>query len=368
MMNPDKVLAQISDAVIEHPAFVEARETILRGIAYGSTGRVIVVAGPSGVGKTRLLRNIDELFISRWRKDAHSNESPPLVLEAIAPDRGSFAWNAFFYDALIGLNELSPNRKRCLNSAKGRNAEATYSRPRQRASTNELRRMVIDAIKIKKPCMMLIDEAQLLGRVRTRTKLGENLDVIKGLANATNCNIIMFGTSESRDMLYANAQLSRRVSVIHFRRYKKTKRGVEDYLLSLNSLIREMKLPVHDSVYQDPLYFYDHGLGCVGVLIEWLMRAFECQTDRGDAQLTMAHFKMTRLSDMTLKTMLKEALAFEALQSSSDYFDYDSCVQLDIFGEHLSHEGLLKTPKNNRVAIKRKPGQRLPKRDPVGDA
>ncbi len=75
-------------------------------------------------------------------------------------------------------------------------------------------------------------------------------NLLKSFANLPSTNLLMLGAYGSQALVEASAQLSRRVSVVHFPRYPSTEKGREDYGFLLNSLEANIPLPYKVNLMQ----------------------------------------------------------------------------------------------------------------------
>ena len=96
------------DCTVVHPHLKKAYEEFRDAVSNPGGASLIFLFGPTGVGKTTLLRQISKVMIeehcSRIQKD--SDYLPVATAEARAPESGSFDWKSYYQSVLASLSEL----------------------------------------------------------------------------------------------------------------------------------------------------------------------------------------------------------------------------------------------------------------------
>lgn len=361
LKNPaNNLLKTFDHTVVQHPKFMSVFDEIATHLQFGAAGRVIVVVGPTGVGKTTMIRYLDQQLINHIRQHDF-DAAPPLLLEAMAPEVGEFSWKDFYVRALLSLNEPSIEKKNNLDEVAEkvrRGEKLTWFR---RLTTADLRRQFEVAIRSHRPIAALIDEGQHFGKSRSVVRKKDNFDVIKSHANVTAITMILFGTYEIKDLLYVGAQLSRRIEVIHFPRYRATEEGLDEYSKTVSSFLKALPLPLARTVSRDIRYYFRYSLGCTGILHTWLRKALERALKAGRKVLDQEHLDAARLSARQLEAIGEEIVEFELFFESNNLDDVWQNLGLTTAKKDTAPD-----TNNNKGKDGRKPGVRNPKRDPVG--
>lgn len=345
---------KFSSAVILHTKFEEVSSSLFHHMALGDRGRMIAVAGPTGVGKTTLLHFFEQKLREHVLGNDLSDMGPPIVVEARKGELEKFSWKAFYLDVLQALNEPAFDKKTNLSARLDelRSGEmVAYSR---RMSTAELGGIVKKAIELHRPIALIVDEAQHIGS--STWQRVNSLDVLKGIANGGATSLVLFGTYELREFLYESAQLAHRVKVINFGRYGASQEDQENFARAFLSIWKEFDLPIADPMNDEVEYLYNHSLGCVGVLLSWVKRSMISASEKGDQKISKRHFEAERHSNQQLRVMSADILEFEALHE--DLGDF-------VFLEVQAPSSALDKLDNPKVRSSSRPGRRLPVRDKI---
>ncbi|MBO3463586.1 ATP-binding protein [Aetokthonos hydrillicola Thurmond2011] len=322
-MDKQKLLAQFKEYAVLHPQLARVDAHLLRAIREPAGFAHVLVYGPSGVGKTTMIRQVAKrlnendigytpsngLGINR-----HIPQLPLLVIETRPPDAQVFNRTDYYRTALKLLDEPFYERRMLVDieatetwEKKGRGRS---SRTSQFNESPELRHALEEAMVKRNVRAVVLDEAQHLMKLGTGSSAGkllDQLDWIKSMTNVTGVLHILIGTYEILNFRNLSGQASRRGLDIHFPRYLyQNEKDRLDFQAALLALLKQVPLNTDiPELMQRWLYFYEHSIGCVGVLKDWLIRAVAAALDDGNDSLS---FKQLQEHSLTLPQCERMAL------------------------------------------------------------
>ena len=353
-----------------HPRLVTTREALLNAIHEVPPNSLILVFGPTGVGKTTLRAKIEQLLAAELLPVLETDRGrlPVVSVECIAPESGSFSWRDHFRRLLLQMDEPLVDYK--INTAAPVHIGDKVVRfmPSARAAGAEHHHAVERALAYRRPAAVLIDEAQHLARMSSGRRLSDQLDVIKSLANRTNTVHVLIGTYELLAFRNLSAQLSRRSIDIHFPRYKADDADdLKIFLTIVKSFEQQLPLSEPPDLLKDWEYLYERSIGCVGVLKDWLARALVSVSRRNAGSLDRKDLEAHAPSIAQCDKMLSEAAEGEVRLLESAEERSRLRTRLGLSAKENSEDAAdssIKIASPNRNMLK--PGQRRPVRDAVG--
>lgn len=271
-----------------HRLLRETYEKLRSAIRIPTSGRIILVYGPSGVGKTTLREGIQRKIIEEMMPQliADPGRIPIVGVKVEAPDTGNFDWKKFYKSMLKALDEVLIDHKtsyRVPGVSRDQDGNLVFDRG---ATKPDLSDAVFSAVEHRKPVAIIADEAQDMGIISSGRKLIDQMNRIKHLADTFKVPFVLIGTFDLLKFRLLNEQLSRRAVEIHFWRYRaELEEDVEEFKDILNSFQKKMALVEEPDLEGRWEYFYERTLGCVGVLKDWLTQAFQTSLENGEQTL-----------------------------------------------------------------------------------
>ena len=272
---------------VKHPRLEEVDRAVTGAIEEHASSVYLLVYGPSGVGKSTVMRRVTERFAS-----AEPNRSivPVVLVEASSSDIGAYARLDYYRQVLTQLREHAAVKDRLVNIALS--AKPTRNM-RDVAEWLDIRDAVQYALQRLQVRPRVIDEAQHLMQVETYHKPVEQLNWLKNMTNQTNVLHILVGTYGLFDFRNLDAQAARRGRDLHFPRYHlETMTERREFVGALRSLLEHVPLACEmDDLLAHWRWFGELSIGCIGVLSDWMVDTVATLFREGGTTLTIEALK-----------------------------------------------------------------------------
>jgi DNA polymerase III delta prime subunit len=327
-------LTHFKEYAVSHPQLLQVDKVLMQAIQEPAGFAHVLIYGPSGVGKTTMIRQISRRLNeilpaaatvgvaspseNRSSYRHGSSESVPLLLiETRPPDGGAFNRADYYRTALKLLGEPFYERRLLVDidteqtiEKKGRGR----SKATQFNDSPELRHALEAAMAKRGVRAVILDEAQHLMKIGSGAsggKLLDQLDWIKSMTNVTGVLHILIGTYELLNFRNLSGQASRRGLDLHFPRYLfQHEQDRQDFQGVLLALLKQVPLTTDlPALMQQWFYFYERSIGCIGVLKDWLIRAVAAAIRDGSDTLTQG-----RLEEHALSLSQCERMALDAIE------------------------------------------------------
>lgn len=348
---------------INHRIMQHTINELLEAIYEPAGSSIIMVFGPSGVGKTTLKRLVEmkvtEKLLPQLKVDR--GMIPITGIELVSPDLGNFNWKDYYRRSLEALYEPMINNK--INYEKRMDPEQSQKRisPFTIRTAPELRKSLEKAFTHRRPIAFIIDEAQHFAKMSTGKRLQDQLDSIKSLANMTNTTHILIGTYDLLSFANLSGQLSRRTTDLNFPRYTlESKQDIEDFQQIIYSLQNKLPLKEQTDLLEHWEFIYERSVGCVGILKNWLDRCLFGVLKDGKEKIELEDLEKYALSIHKVEKIISEILLGEAMITGDN--EKRTRVQWMLGFNNIETDAV----KNIKEKTKSVVGKRKPKRDQVG--
>jgi hypothetical protein len=368
---PRDRLAYFKAYTVRHTRLERAFTELIQAISEPANAAYILLVGPTGVGKTTLRLGIERHLIAAVSAalDGHAGRLPVCSTTAVGPDSGTFNWKDYYRRALQALQEPLIGDKVAIGEHEAPQRGGARLAVASSAESPVLRRALEHALQYRRPQAFIVDEAQHFLKVASGRRLQDQMDSIKSLADYGETVHVLLGTYDLLALQTLNGQVIRRGITLHFPRYRAER--PEDVVAFQRVLVSfEQQLPVR--VKPDLLalwpYCFERSLGCVGVLKDWLTRALATALAEDATTVTPAHLRRHALAAAGCERMLSEALHGEEQLAEQE----EAVVRLRFrLGLPAPEDSAPHSQRDTRTEPKtagagtRRPGERLPKRDPI---
>lgn len=341
-------------SVIRHGAFDEARSSVMFKLDCSSNTEVVLLVGPSGVGKTTLMAQIVESLLSREQAtmERDLNYHPVIMTTAAATGHRQFDWRILYRDALQALGDpfvdvrgTTPLAREHQNKLAG-----------ESLSASQLRCDLEAEFRIRRTLYWFIDEAQHVLMGGRSGVPGNQFDVLKSLAQRTGVKLLLSGPYELMSHLAHSAQLARRSETVYLPRYRwESQEDLQQFGNALLTILQQLDITGYPAPSEHLEFFYRGSIGCVGILKDWLIKAHALAAMRGLKKLELQHLRATRHGARVLQRILLD------IQNGEHALDSDDSEVNSLF-DNLPPIPSRQTPTQRGA---RRPGIRNPTRDPV---
>jgi DNA polymerase III delta prime subunit len=374
--------------VLGHDRLLAVHGQLERAFLYPPGDSLILIYGPTGVGKTTLRMRIEQALLKIEMEAMLKDPGylPFVSMEAIAASR-SYDWREHLIRTLKAANEPLISNK--INPEAHKQSQGRNLVRNNKDTEMVLRRSLESCLHQRRTKYVIIDEAQHLKRVGSGSKYVFQMDTIKSLAETTGAIHILFGTYELLELTGLSAQLCRRSTYVHFSRYSNHD---DDDQIAFASMLESFQrhLPLAQSPdllsYED--YLYEKTFGCIGVLKTLLNDALSMALSSEDEIMTKEMLEKSAPPLRDLVQMSREIADGERILRETD----EQLIELRNFLAVVPPEGHKKDV-DKKVTISQepaagetkrektdgqsadqpivkpkqlRPGVRLPKRDKVG--
>lgn len=310
-----------------HPHYKFAFDRAVAIAQRGNAGKVVIVTGPSGVGKSTLAQSLLLRLTALAGEALVGNPSiiPAVLVDAIPPHLSEFSWKDFHIRLSQALHEPLVHKKLELPDQIDLWKEAQILSHVDGRSTDSLRRHNEVALRKRSTGTLIIGEANHILLCRNEKSLRSQFETIKSFADTTGATIVLVGTYELLKIRDLSAQLIRRGQIVHFARYDfNNQKDREAYKSVLDMFARELPVPLTESVRNDVSFFYMKTAGCVGILRDLLRDSLADALESRSRQITREILERNAQPNKAIRTILCEAalgevsLADIPLQDISD--------------------------------------------------
>jgi hypothetical protein len=284
---------------------------------------------------------------------------PVLYGNAIAPNGASFCWKDFYVRLLARAMEPLIDRKVLAPRQLSFFPDERPSSRNESATSDTLRRTVEECMRRRRTRLLIIDEAHHMLMVNNPKRLEFQFEALKSLAIETKATIVLIGTYRLLDIRDQSGQLVRRSEIVHFPRYDiRSVPDKKEFHRVLESFVDHLPLPERPSLSQHAKQFYMYSGGCVGILKEWLARAYARHLETNNVSFNWDFVSQFALTKKALGTIVEEALNGEEKLSDISEGELEKLLMM----------GLPKLVASAKSPVQKGVGKRKPIRDTAGDA
>jgi DNA polymerase III delta prime subunit len=291
----------VSQIIVEHAHWHDAIDSCIHHILHAPDIGIVALVGPTGVGKTQAIEEITRRIMEAQADELKidTERMPVVAAEVATSDRRSSIWPATFKLLLRAMKEpfadgrVASKRMTCTN--RGDQARFDFE----------------TAIEHRRPYVVILDEFHhLIGSDADPVAISQ-IKILKSLANRTKTTFLIVGTQDMLRALSKNGESGRRTKVVPFPRYRGTFQHRESLREVLEAYQRQLGGRLGVKLSTDLDYVLESTVGCVGLIRNWLVEAWQICAACGESTITRAHLDEARLGADTLTQIFDEARACE---------------------------------------------------------
>src|SRR5258707_9838960 len=329
----DDRLNYFDKVVIAHQILKQTYDGLLHAIRHPASASIILVFGPTGVGKTTLRQQIERQLIKDALTNPNANQGhiPVVGMEAVSRDSGNFNWRDYYIRELRALDEPMLEDKITYEVHGIHRDEQGKLIIESNVRAADMRRVLEKCLQNRRPRAFIVDEAQHFQIMTSGERLLDQMDSLKSLASLTKTVHVLVGTYDLLELTKLNAQLSRRCIKIHFPRYRADNEDdFKEFRKLLRTFQKYLPLPEEPDLATHADYFYDQCLGCIGMLKSWLHRTLAAALELHQPTLTQELWENHTEAPGTLLNMFDEISSGE-----DDFWGQKDEEQLEVLREKL---------------------------------
>lgn len=355
-----------------HGNLLTTYHRVHRAIHEPAGASVIMVIGPSGVGKSTLVRLLEKKIIeeSLPRMESDPGWIPIVCVQAPAPGRGTFRWKSFYKTILLAVDEPGIGQKIAYDDSNIHYQSDGVLKIGSKATEDALRLAMEKALIYRHPYTLAVDEFQHIRKMAGREVLEAHMDCVKSAVNATKIPWTGFGTYQLIRFLELSPQLSRRTKPIHFPRYRlEEDKDIKEFKRVLEHLQYRMPLPETPALKQKYWEFcYERSIGNIGTLIDWLADAYDLALWENSSTVTLSHLQQTAKSASECEQMVLDAMAGESELTDSPEKSHNLRAILGLEKSRAQKPNTQANQNDKQQHPQTKHFIRHPKRDLVGES
>jgi hypothetical protein len=295
--HPNFIAVPTDGQRIRHPRIASTIDECHLMLEAGVNANLIVVCGPTGVGKTTLGKFLVEAELKRQSEAMAANPGciPAINIEAPSSGEKEFSWRMFYQRILNALEgELdAPRTAYGVDPATGRVVRPVGP---QTNRLSGLRTAVERSLRNRGTKFIVVDEAANMMQQCHTGRLEQQLNTLKSLSNEYGVQWILLGSYDLFELVSLSGQLARRTHVIHFGRYREdVPEDVRAFRGCLKKLGEGMPALKDVDLLRYTEVFHQNTLGCVGILRDVLVRLKVLVAENGFSEETLCRALLTEL-------------------------------------------------------------------------
>ncbi len=361
----DAILALPVNERVEFFSGQRIRHSILQNayddlcVKANSVGGVefVQLVGPTGAGKSCAAKKFvkDKMKENKGVMELNSQMIPVIYVECPASISDKFSWKQLLVSILkTGGDVLAETGRYTLEYSEGLSQKDISRVLLKQNSVSDLFEVVRNFLKHRNVSYLVIDEAQhIIDACQNAKEAFRCMEMLKSLANLSNCVVVLAGTYRLLRFGEVSAQLGRRSEIVELGPYhRNSNKDLRNFALALDALLARYPIAYSDDIYNKVNEIHLACCGCVGILKDLLTKTLYRTLQSGKSYVSYQALMNNRMNSRELKRVADE------INMGKEYFSRGSMIEVEEI--LLGVKTAIKKPANTR-GVQRKPG-----RDAVG--
>lgn len=280
-------LSALKAVKVKHPRLEEVDRAVTQAIDEHASSTHLILHGPSGVGKSTVMRHVTERCLE---EEPNRALVPVVFVEARPSDTGAYARLDYYRQVLLALREHAAVKDRLMNLALSPQPSRSIRGAAEWLDLREAVEYTLERLQVK---AVVIDEAHHLLQVHAPLRPVDQLDWLKSMTNRTQVLHILVGPYDLFDIRNLSGQAARRGRDIHFPRYHvEHKEERREFVGALRYLLEHVPLTCDvDGLLSQWRTFAEGSIGCVGILRDWIVDTVAALFTEEETSLTIEALK-----------------------------------------------------------------------------
>jgi len=315
----------MSSPIVLHPAFVQAKDALLRALVTDVPGQLIFVIGLSGAGKSEIRYATMQAYAGN-PKGWGRGHLPAIAVRATPSDRSYFSSKEFAMRLYVELRE--PNLGWLTHRSAVDDPDDVHLRSEERLTdsfwknfrytrTEHDLRSHFERMAVARGLRAIfVEQAASITRTNARKDPRDHMESYMCLAEEIGVTLVLFGVPAASVLWKGKAEIRRRSRFVFVERYRLSDANDRACFERLAvSLAQGYRFATPDLLRRNLDLAYAASAGVCGELKGYLTRADDLRAGQGVDMILKQHLEGAIYAEEDLVTLHEAASAFDVLRT-----------------------------------------------------